>query len=404
MDAVALQIAPNPPRSPAAAFHRLNDHPLMQSSSAAWQATLSTYQQHLLAAGVPDEKVRLGPWEENVENPTSDTFERTFRFRNFASERSLWLAALPLVETDHARLQRFRNCGTRTWIKIDEETGRYVFTSETCKLRICPACRRRIQRAGSDRIAAMLTGLQKDQWQLITLTLRHSKRPLPDQLTFLRRSFRRLRQRKLWTDAVQHGYAVLEIARNVERDEWHPHLHVVARTNFIDYKRLRNAWRAITIGSDQVNCKKIKSATRAADYVAKYLGKPPDNSLFSNPDRLAEYYRALQSSRLMIPFGDPPKPKTDPETKPKPKLRLLGSLDDIRAAHAAGDTELGQHWPLIEEQTRHEAEWFANIRDGIPTGPRSPPPQHVIDSTHDQTNRQTATPTAQSNRKQLRIW
>jgi hypothetical protein len=400
----AANIPARPSKSASAVFNRLNSHPLMQTTSAAFRADLAACQD-VEAGEEPIETIsRLGPWKSSVENPSLDTFERRFRFRNFASERSLWLAALPQVETDHRKLDRFQNCGSRTWVKLDEETGHYVFTSETCKLRICPACRQRIQRAGSDRIAAMLTGFQKGQWQLITLTLRHSRQPLPDQLDFLKRSFRKLRQRRFWTDAVHHGYAVLEIARNAETDEWHPHLHVLARTNYIDWKQLRNAWRAVTIGSDQIDCQLVKTPIGASNYIAKYLGKPPDNSMFLKPHRVGEYYQALQSSRLMIPFGKPPKPQPDPLPKTKPKLRLLGSLDDIRAAALAGNGELADHWPKILLQARFESDYYANIRDGIPAGPRSPPPREAEHPSRTESPQPAATATTQRPAKQLRIW
>lgn len=186
-----------------------------------------------------------------------------------------------------------------------------------------------------------------EKWQFQTFTLKHSARPLPDQLDRLVRSFRKLRQRKLWREHVVTGYATIEVTfhpagsyspngRQRLSDEWHPHLHVVARTDFIPWGPLRKAWLQVTGDSDNVDCEQCESASHAATYVAKYIGKPPDLALTGNMQRAAEYYESLQGRRLLMPFGDTAKHKPPNQLRSQPSVRVIRFADLHRAA-ASGD-------------------------------------------------------------------
>jgi hypothetical protein len=186
-----------------------------------------------------------------------------------------------------------------------------------------------------------------EKWQFQTFTLKHSSDPLPDQLERLVRCFRRLRQRKLWKAHVLTGYAVIEIdfhpagtyspnGRLRTEDEWHPHLHVVARTDWIPWSPLRKAWLQVTGDSDNIDCEPCESATHAATYVAKYIGKAPDLALTDSPDRAAEYYHALKSRRLLIAFGPATEQEKRDESPKTPSVRIIRFADLLKAV-ALGD-------------------------------------------------------------------
>ncbi len=155
----------------------------------------------------------------------------------------------------------------------------------------------------------MLEEAKPRQYQMITLTLRHNDQPLADRLSFLRSSFRKLRQRNCWKNSAQYGYAVLEINWSHVSGCWHPHLHILVRTGFIDWTRLRKDWIKITNGSHHVNSQIVHKPGPAADYLVKYLGKPPDTTILENPDRAEEYYHAIDRAKLILPFGKPPQPE-----------------------------------------------------------------------------------------------
>jgi len=138
---------------------------------------------------------------------------------------------------------------------------------------------------------------------------------------------------------VHHGYAVIETSYNKHRDEWHPHLHILARTRYIDWRQLRKDWERITGGSNIIDCGYVRSVGSACDYVAKYLGKPPNLLDLPTTRRVAEYYAAIQHARWLMPFGRPPKAKTRPAMDKPRRLVPVGRLIDFWTAARRGDLE-----------------------------------------------------------------
>ena len=330
---------------------------------------------HDLAPGVPplpetlirSTLSRLGDWESSVERPTRsvlhqqlgfygggpaefsvhrDQPEQILRFQGYQAERQFWLDQLPQVEPCLQRLNRFQLCGAYSWVSQDLDTGQYFLRGESCKLRICPVCRRVIQRRSARRVLDFMDARPALKWQFHTFTLKHAKNDLTNQLDRLVRCFRRLRQRKLWRDSVSTGYAVIEVTfhpagslsqsgRIREESEWHPHLHVLAATEFIDWSALRKLWFAVTGDSDNIDCQLVESSTHAAHYVAKYIGKPPNLHLRAEPSRAAEYYQALQHRRLLMPFGATSKHK--PPTQPSLRNTVpVCRFSDLLTAAANG--------------------------------------------------------------------
>lgn len=304
---------------------------------------------------------RLGDWKSSVERPYrsvlhqqlgmlgsgpteftvhQDRPEQLLRFQGYQAERQFWLDQLPNIEADDLRINRFQLCGAYSWVSQDLDTGQLFLRGESCKLRVCPVCRRVIQRRSARRVLDFMDSRPNLKWQFQTFTLKHAKTELTVQLNRLVRCFRRLRQRKLWRESVSTGYAVIEVTfhpkgslsqsgRIREQSEWHPHLHVLAATEFIDWGLLRKAWFDITGDSDNIDCQLVQSSTHAAHYVAKYIGKPPDLHLRAEPSRAAEYYKALNHRRLLMPFGATSKhqpPTNPPRSNTVPVCRFSALL------------------------------------------------------------------------------
>lgn len=310
---------------------------------------------------------RLGLWESSDERPRRrvqnqqlelppsrlsgftvhlDQPEQLLRFQGCQAERQFWLDVLPKIEPDGRRVTRFQQCGGYAWLAEDPETGRLFLQAETCKLRVCPVCRRRIQAKAYARVLDFINKRPDEKWQFQTFTLKHSATPLPVQLERLVKCFRKLRQRKLWKTNVITGYAVIEVTfhpvgtyspsgRLRTYDEWHPHLHVIARTDFIPWGPLRRAWLEVTGDSDNVDFEECQSSTHAAHYVAKYVGKPADLELQGNVPRAAEYYRSLQSRRMLMPFGKTAKHKP-PVPPPAPRSTRIALFAHLLAAAKRG--------------------------------------------------------------------
>ena len=314
-------------------------------------------------------------------------YDQQLRFKGVESERNLWLRLLPKIESTPKIISRFNDCGSGCSVFLDPETGRYILRSHTCHLRFCPVCRRRLQRAVIERITTSLGSIKRHTWQFITLTLRHTDNTLESQLAILRKAFRNLRQQKLWKSSVTHGFAILEITYSTKKDEWHPHIHVLAHTGFIDWSALRKAWKHVTSGSDNIDCGFINSAKSAASYVAKYLGKPPPLSFLERVHRAREYYAATARSKFLIPFGTHPKRPQQLPLPISPVLQALGRLEDLWIAARNGEPEASKHLDRIKLQLANESSWYQrtlNPPSATDAGPRSPPDVYrTIDSTEE---------------------
>lgn len=284
-----------------------------------------------------------------LQEPTvhHDRPEQRLRFAGCEPERQVWLNLLPKIEPNVARIDRFRSCGAFSLVHMDDETGAPFLVANTCKLRVCPACRKAIQRKTFLRILDFLHSAPAASWQFHTYTLRHTNTPLTDQLDRLVHSFRLLRHRKAWKQACQAGYAVIEITfhqagtwspngRQREYDEWHPHLHVLVQTQFINWSAVHTAWREITRDSTGLDFKQANDLSKAAGYVAKYLGKPPDLDFANTPEHAAEYYLALNNRRLLMPFGPAAKHTLPPPAPARPSTYVC-KFSELHTAVTNGD-------------------------------------------------------------------
>lgn len=291
------------------------------------------------AAPSPHEAIRFPLLNPDNLHAQTDTPEVHHRHAEHTAIRTMWRNLLPVIEPDYGVSERFRSCGTNAWVVRDSDSGAYRVQANTCKLRICPACSRRIQRIAAARVRDYLLQHPDTRWQLVTLTIRHSPDALREQLTRLVAWFRRLRQRKLWKSSVPTGYAVLEVTfheagsispsgRVRDRAEWHPHLHVLAQTEYLDWSALHRDWRAITGDSTQLDCQPLRSPDHAAAYIAKYIAKAPNLALADDPQHAAQWYHALKGRRLLIPFGATSQHKPEP-TEHTGTTETIGRLSDI---------------------------------------------------------------------------
>ncbi len=244
----------------------------------------------------------LVPHELSVESHP-DTPEQCYRFRNHSMERSAWLRVLDRAEIKPSRRDRYRDCGSGAWLQYSESRRGYRVRSNTCRNRCCPACRVRYSRDLALRLSHAIGTVYQHEWRFVTFTIKHTKAPLRHQLDFLRQSFRKLRQRKCWKSHAFYGYATIEITYNAQRHEWHPHLHILTRSEFLPYPQIKAAWRAITNGSYIIDIQEVTSPDDVAEYITKYIAKPPPFDTFDSDDLLVEYYQAIAHGRLLIQFG-----------------------------------------------------------------------------------------------------
>ena len=242
-----------------------------------------------------------------VDPSASSETELSYRYRHCAEERKTWLECLPQIEWNRARRDRFRHCGSLTWVQWSQSRNAPRLSVNRCNYRWCPACRRAYTHELAARLRHELRNLRKNTHKFITLTIRHEHTSLANQLHHLKSSFRRLRARMLWKRSVEHGIAVVEITFNPTTSTWHPHLHILAKGKYIEQKQLSKAWKECTNGSPVVHIRAVHDSKHAVNYLSHYVAKPPEIQKFDDtPARLKEWYMALRRNRLVIRFGNNP--------------------------------------------------------------------------------------------------
>lgn len=291
-----------------------------------------------------------------------DNRTQTARFSPWEKERRRWIELLDTVELSPKRKQRMLNCGATAWLQYSPSTSTYYVTGSHCGNRVCPACRHTRQMRLQDNLERYFHHDPAREWQFITLTLKHTQAPLDQQITYLRRCFKRLRSETLWHSAITHGFAVIEITRNFNRNEWHPHLHVLAHTRYLDWSELRSAWSRITHGSNVIDCQKVKTAPDAIHYIAAYMGKPPAARLLEDDQLAAEWYRSMQGQHLLIRFGRPDKkpPPAPPKTLPA-DCRNLGLIEELFSEARQGSIRAYKHLEGWLHQRRCETQQIAAL-------------------------------------------
>lgn len=174
--------------------------------------------------------------------------------------------------------------------------GTEIIVPVYCGNRFCPECNvaRQVKiRQKLDLFCSSREITKGVTFKFLTLTIK-SQPDLKPMVDLLLKSFRKLRQRKLWKNKVFGGAFVIEMT--LSDGSWHPHIHAVIEGHYIPYKKLLEDWTAIT-GDTGVFIQMIPvlAITR---YLTKYITK-------TSLDEAAqiEASEALKGKRLFQPFG-----------------------------------------------------------------------------------------------------
>lgn len=259
--------------------------------------------------------------------------ETTFRHSGWTHRRRLIWQSFFRVRTNGAVMDKFKNCGSGLWLKMNAEGTDMKLSANCCHNRWCIPC----QTARAARISARVEDLiKKETTRFMTLTLRHSKTPLIDQIRRLYHSFNLLRRRSFWNDHVTGGSAFLEIKLSDRDGLWHVHLHCLITGTWMPQKELSFEWHAVTGDSSIVDIRPIDTADGRARYVTKYVTKPADQSVFANTDKLDEMVVSLKGRRLCFTFGSWRGEKLDDIPEDDSCWHSVGPLDSIRREAGEG--------------------------------------------------------------------
>ena len=235
--------------------------------------------------------------------PPLSKAEASFWFSGCKHERRCVYEALIAAGCRKA-LHRYVNCGSCTRVLYQGGIGdlhAFRVVAFGCRNRYCPRCARNRSNLIGRNVRRFLNGSDGDL-KFITLTLRHNKTELRDQLKRLTSCFNNMKRRDWWKSRVKGGMMFIEVKLS-KAGLWHVHAHIIADAKFMPQAELSAEWLAVTGDSPIVDVRQIKNAEAAASYVAKYGSKAFDAGLLHSPQKLAVVITALKGSRLCTTFG-----------------------------------------------------------------------------------------------------
>lgn len=233
------------------------------------------------------------------------------------------------------RLERFDNCRTDAYFVRNELTGMVKVRSNSCHLRWCPMCASTRRWFLTQQVSAWLKTAKKPKF--LTLTLLHTEAPLDDQLQRLYASFRKYRKLNILKRNVSGGVWFFQIHRSTSDNLWHPHLHCVIDSNWIDKYELSLAWKAVTGDSEIIKIKEVRDSDSMAVYVARYAARPSLLSSLQAEDQL-ELAESLHGRRLVGTWGSARSISLRPGKPPDAEQwKDVGSFSTVSALYDSDD-------------------------------------------------------------------
>lgn len=215
-------------------------------------------------------------------------------------------------------LELIKECNTFMMMVADENfEKKKQHKGNSCKNRFCPICAWKKARKDALALSVMMGYLkQEESKEFIFLTLTAPNVPadeLNDEIKHYNHSFKKLMERKEVKSAVK-GYArKLEITYNEERNDYHPHFHVLIAVDksyfnnnrlYISRDRWLELWQQVTKNSliTQVDVRKVRGSRDDKVYeIAKYSAK--DSDYLQNQKVFEVFYKVLKGKRLIVFSG-----------------------------------------------------------------------------------------------------
>ncbi|MCK5565387.1 MAG: protein rep [Planctomycetes bacterium] len=199
------------------------------------------------------------------------------------------------------RMTAFDTCRCRAWFVRHVETGDLRVAAKSCKLRWCPLCAKKRSWFLVEQIKPWAEGVSR--LKFLTLTLKHSNAPLRDQINNLYTYFQKYRKLRFLRDRIRGGIWFFQIKKSEESGQWHPHLHCLIDSEFMDREKLSQLWQRTTLGSMVIDIREAKSVGKVAEYVGRYSARPSILAELDIDDRV-ELIGALHGRRLVGMWGN----------------------------------------------------------------------------------------------------
>ena len=216
-------------------------------------------------------------------------------------------------------LERVKDCNTFLFMVADitmEKTK--LHRSNNCEHRFCPVCAWKKARKDAMKISILMEYLKKEEQKeflFLTLTAPNvTAAELNDEIKHYNRSFQRMMQRKEVKTAVKGYMRKLEVTYNQDRDDYHPHFHVILavdkhyfnnKRQYIKRDRWLELWQQSTKNPliTQVDIRRVKHTDNKKEVseIAKYSAK--DSDYLQDETVFDTFYNTLSGKRLIVYSG-----------------------------------------------------------------------------------------------------
>lgn len=195
---------------------------------------------------------------------------------------------------------KLADCRTRSWFVRNEETGKVRIAAKQCRLRWCFHC--------SEARQQFITQAVSEWWnkarapKLLTVTLKHNDLPLPEQIDFLYKSFAKFRNRKFLKSKIRGGVWFFQVTWNAKTKQWHPHLHALIDSEYLDHAELMVLWKKITKTSNIVHIRAVLDPDKTLSHNARYAARPA--ALIKLPEeKWPELFESFDGRRICGSWG-----------------------------------------------------------------------------------------------------
>lgn len=215
--------------------------------------------------------------------------------------------------------ERIKECNTFLFMVADKTMKKTkLHRSNNCDNRFCPICAWKKSRKNALKISVLMQYLREEERKdfiFLTLTAPNVKSDeLDDEIKHYNKSFQRLMQRKEVKSAVRGYVRKLEVTYNKERDDYHPHFHVILavdkhyfnnKNQYIKRDRWLELWQKSTKNPliTQVDVRKVKATDNKKEVseIAKYSAK--DSDYLEDEKVFDTFYKSLSGKRLIVYSG-----------------------------------------------------------------------------------------------------
>ena len=216
------------------------------------------------------------------------------------------------------QMDLIRECNTFLSFVADKTLEKQkLHKSNLCKNRFCPVCSWRKARKDALGLSLMMQYVKQEESKsfiFLTLTTPNvTAEHLEDEIQNYNHAFQKMFKRKK-VNSIAKGYVrKLEVTYNAERDDYHPHFHVLIAVNksyftdkryYISQKEWLELWRDVTGISEitQVKVQKIRQNNNKELYeMAKYSGK--DSDYLVNQKVFDAFYKSLKGKQVLVYSG-----------------------------------------------------------------------------------------------------